>query len=439
MVAEMVDRWLNLQTEEQIAAALGVSPHTVHNKLSDERRKQPDLALLRSLNEQLVKGSVPALDSMRSARTLAHLEKEGVVLKTKDLASAEALVTRYGGNFANAINAGEYIQRLERVEDADFAVLMAEAERLHDQVEQGMSDFAKLETQIRDKTRELGVLKNYEDLKKWLSTLDTNPQEMAEFIARNRRLHSLGFTQEAAVKFATELGKYDLPPDEAAEKLAAALQNYKTVDAAVKGLERSKKDLDKEVSDLTEDRETIRTERDSGRAQVTALGRRIISLTDTSNILNESIRKAGTDATNSMNTIVESAKAAIEEAKVSAVSRITGTGSELIPKVEDSTKAFSKAATDVQALAEQAKKDMEEAMKEALDVGKQIERLERINRTLYFISMGKGEPRDVFPIALDILRMLKKWEENLPKELMIPWLNQTIDEMDRNWERYLKK
>ena len=142
-VVKIVEGWLNLETDKEIASELGISEHTVFNKLKLEREKRPTLELLRAYNNELKKGKVFVLDSMRAARVLAELEKNGFDVKTKGLVGAETIVKQYGSDVTKAIQAGERIMALEREEETDFTVLMAEAERLQIQIDEGIRTFVE--------------------------------------------------------------------------------------------------------------------------------------------------------------------------------------------------------------------------------------------------------------------------------------------------------
>jgi chromosome segregation ATPase len=288
---------------------------------------------------------------------------------------------------------------------------------------------------VAAKKEELGKLSSYDELKTWLSTFGTNAQEIAGFISDNRALVSLGFTQETATLFATELKKRGLTVNEAAEELAASLQEHKTLGAAITDRDKTKRGLDGEIVRLGEEREALVLRIKAGTTQVIALEGTVASLNLTVTNLNEAITKAGDNAKGSMDTMVTEAKTAIDEVSGEAEAKVRGAGNELNAAIVESTAKFKGAAESVKKQADAVENEIGDAMNRAIDVGKQIQGLEPIARIYRFISERKGKPEEVYPIALDFIEGLGEWQRTLHGYGYINTyeLDELVKEMKKNW------
>jgi hypothetical protein len=195
--------------------------------------------------------------------------------------------------------------------------------------------------------------------------------------------------------------------------------------------------MDDEIDDRKAESGRIGLRNTAAKEQVIALETTVGNLRLTVTTLNNTIKTAGENAKGSMDTIVSGAKTAIEGVKGTAVEEVSGTGTDLKGKIDASTKKFSEAATSVETLAKEAEKEMQEALRLAVDVGKQVQSLDPTVRALFFINQGKGEPSEVFPVVVPLLRNFLKWEDaSVGKFYSTTSLQDAIKETERNWGRY---
>lgn len=421
--------------QKEIADKLEVSEGSVSGKLKIERKKSPDLDDLRKLNMALRKGDVSHLDAMRAARVLAKVDDAGVELKSKDLAGSEKLFAEKGDEMGEAIEAGEYIMDLEKTEGKSFGELRREAERLKDIIIQRTEDYGRLDVNIQEKKRELGDVQVYEQLKRDLESMGTEVKAMAGFIRLHNRLVLLGFDEKIAVALATELQKRGLVTEEAVKDMVQVFEEFKSLDKAVGDLQTTRKNLEELVIELGKKKEKVEIQLGRDNSQAGALEQQVVTLKETAGILNRSIEDAGKNAKKSMDTMVTEATTAIGKVRGEAEAKVAGAGNDLNDAIVRNTAKFAEAAESVKTQAGAAESAIDEAMKRAIDVGKQIQGLEPIVRVYRFISDRTGKPEEVYPIAVDFMESLSEWQRTLHGYgyLRTYELDGVLKEMRENW------
>ena len=415
-----------------------MSEPSVSNKLAERRKKDPDLKSLRTLNRELKKSDMQVLDAIRAAKVLAKIEEVGVEMKTRDLAGAESLFSTYGDRVVEAVEAGQKVTRLLEETKKSLDELVADVEKLKEQLVENTRRLGDLNREIAEKGKRLGVVSDLEALQNDLTSMKTSAKALKGFILLHKQLESLGFDEKTALVLATELEKSGLVPEKAAEELARAVDKHKSLHANVLDLEKEKSRLTAEVGRLSHQSGTINTQVESGKEQVLALAREVRGLKSTSRTLNKSIKGAGKTAEKSMHSIASTAKKDIRGVRKEAVDNLKATGKDLNDELIASTSRFSDAATAAAEKANEAKGEMEEALKQAVDVGRQIQGLDPIQKAYQFISTGEGEPNEVLRVAIDFMEQLLKWEESRPWKPNTYYLDKAMEETKRNWDKSLK-
>jgi len=245
---EILALWLEgNKSMDEIAMDTGVVKSTVFNVISRERERTPELDDLKALREKLLHDKTNSVDTARASSYLVQVEALGVHMGPKETAGAIELVKKYEEKVHDAIEAGKFIKGLEEKEKKTYSEILLDVKDAQATLGNLRTQLAQINREIEQKTSKLGTLSEYEKLKAGLDDLAMSPQGMNGFIAFHKQLVALGFMQQDAAALATELKNKNLLPKDAAEVLTKALQDYTSLNEAVRELGRQKTGLESDL------------------------------------------------------------------------------------------------------------------------------------------------------------------------------------------------
>jgi len=230
----------------EIAEYSGVSASNAHNIVSEARGRIHDLDVLRGFYVDMKKKNLAPVDAQHSIAAQDRLDKINMTLDNTLKAVEFLEETGYNEKTRQYITAGIEMKKLE-----DNAKLPCDkllewyrfTEPRRESEEKQIRELVKQKHQLEQELQDLNELKSIKNI---LTAKGVILPKLTTFLENFTYLEHLGFTQEIASLFATELSKTNMSPEAAANRIATILAQSKTLEEQINKLTSQKDALQKQ-------------------------------------------------------------------------------------------------------------------------------------------------------------------------------------------------
>lgn len=240
---------MNLETYEQIAAAVGYSPAAISGVIEEARKENPDVDDLHRLKASLVQNNSSLPDAVRGSNFARKLEDRGIPpSKVEDaIAYFERALT--GEDMEKVIEAARKLMVLEGEYRKGYPEIISEFEEKSRKLDSLDSSSRELQEAIDERKRNIVHLDRLEALQKKIDARKITIEKLDSTISDQIELERLGFSTGVAKVLASELSKEGIDPRKAAAWVASALKEYRGLQKALEVLSERERSLTREIRD----------------------------------------------------------------------------------------------------------------------------------------------------------------------------------------------
>jgi|SRR5579872_223893 len=227
---QIIAYWIQGLTVREIADRVGLGKTRVAELIQGYRKTEPSIDEVKEVWQLAKKNGLNLRDLPRVGVFKAKLDE--LDLSTEELPNIKYL-EKYGDKAPDVLQHGVKLAALEESEHKTYTQISAEYPVLASSVKSLRGEKATLLKQNEELASKIRDLQGLLNLQNQLDLLHVNTATMNNFVAKHKKLASLGFTETSAEILGEELARKGLMPEEASEKVIEAIEKYGSIDAAI--------------------------------------------------------------------------------------------------------------------------------------------------------------------------------------------------------------
>ena len=228
---KVVEFWFDGDSYRNISTKLEISLGAISSIIEEEKKKIPDIEVLRKLKITLSKAGVKLASALRGAALLNKLNNLGIPINS--IPVCINLLTQYGEKTSEVLEAGQRLKMLEATQGKSYTDIVAEAAEKTRELQDATYRIKDLNSREENITKSLRNLEHLKTLSDKMNRCGLTLTRLDGFIEKNLGLDELGFTQKTAELLASELANIGLDPQKAAAMFVNLLKQVGSLEEAL--------------------------------------------------------------------------------------------------------------------------------------------------------------------------------------------------------------